>query len=199
MSSPIQQKTDHLAAALAPHLGPASTRTLKGVAQSLRHLAKQLTNQQAKQEKAAAKAALPTAKKQRNTMAHELLTALHPHLGLGKDAESEVPKKVARTVKQLATQLLKQRAKLTRQTAKAVRKAVKKTAAAKSAAKPAAKPAAMPIEKTAATPTAKPTITPASPRRAARPQPMTATRKPATAKIAGPARGAEVPENGIAK
>ena len=195
MNSPIQQKTDHLAAALAPHLGPAPTRTLKGVAQSLRHLAKQLTNQQAKQEKAAAKAALPSAKKQRNTMAHELLTALHPHLGLGKAADSEVPKKVARTVKQLATQLLKQRAKLARQTAKAARKAAKKTAAAKPAAKPATKPAAKP----AATPTAKPTITPASPRRAARPQPVTATRKPATAKVAGPARGAEVPQNGIAK
>ena len=191
MNSPIQQKTDHLAAALAPHLGPAPTRTLKGVAQSLRHLAKQLTNQQAKQEKAAAKAALPSAKKQRNTMAHELLTALHPHLGLGKAADSEVPKKVARTVKQLATQLLKQRAKLARQTAKAARKAAKKTAAAKPATKPAAKPAA--------TPTAKPTITPASPRRAARPQPVTATRKPATAKVVGPARGTEVPQNGIAK
>ncbi len=69
------------------------------MAKSLRCLAKQLTNQQVEQEKAAAKAALPTVKKQRNTIADELLTALHPHLGLGKTAGTEVPKKVARTVK----------------------------------------------------------------------------------------------------
>ena len=115
MSSPIQPKADQLAAALAPHLGPAPTRTLKGVAKSLRHLAKQLTNQQAKQEKSAAKAAQPTAKKQRTTLAGQLLTALHPHLGLGQAAHEEVPNKVTRTVKQLATQLLKQRTKLARQ------------------------------------------------------------------------------------
>ena len=187
MSSPIQPKADYLAAALAPHLGSAPTRTLKGVAQSLRHLAKQLTNQQAKQEKAAAKAALPTVKKQRDTMANELLTALHPHLGLGKAAGDEVPKKVARTVKKLAAQLLKQRAKLARQTAedarKAARKAAKKTAAAKPAVKPVARPA----------------TTPASPRRAARPQPMTAARRPATAKVVSTARAAEAPQVGIAK
>lgn len=93
MSSPIQPKADQLAAALAPHLGAAPTRTLKGVAKSLRRLARQLINQQAKQEKSAAKAALPTAKKQRNTLAGELLTALHPHLGLDKAAGNEVPKK----------------------------------------------------------------------------------------------------------
>ena len=183
MSSPIQPKADYLAAALAPHLGSAPTRTLKGVAQSLRHLAKQLTNQQAKQEKAAAKAALPTVKKQRDTMANELLTALHPHLGLGKAAGDEVPKKVARTVKKLAAQLLKQRAKLARQTAEDARKAAKKTAAAKPAVKPVARPA----------------TTPASPRRAARPQPMTAARRPATAKVVSTARAAEAPQVGIAK
>lgn len=178
MSSSIQPKTDQLAAALAPHLGAAPTRTLKGVAKSLRRLAKQLTTQQAKQERAAAKAALPTAKKQRNTLAGELLTALHPHLGLGKAAGNEIPKKLTRTVKQLAAQLLKQRAKLARQTAKAVRKAAKRT------------------------PAAKPAPTPASPRRAARPQPMTAARKPAPAKVAGAtrvARAAAVPQDGIAK
>lgn len=130
MSSPIQPKADQLAAALAPHLGDAPTRTLKGVAKSLRRLAKQLTSQQAKQEKAAAKAALPTAKKQRDTLAGELLTALHPHLGLGNTAGNEVPKKVTKTVKQLAAQLLKQRTKLTRKTAK-------KHHPAKSAAAPA--------------------------------------------------------------
>ena len=184
MSSPIQPKADQLAAALAPHFGLAPTRTLKGVAKSLRHLAKQLTNQQAKQEKVAAKAALPTAKKQRNTIAGELLTALHPHLGLDKAAGTKIPKKVARTVKQLAAQLLKQRTKLARQTAKAARKAVKKT------------------------PSAKPATTPASPRRAASPQPLTAARKPTTAKVTGTARvarvarvarAAEGPQNGIAK
>ena len=179
MSSPIQPKADYLAAALAPHLGSAPTRTLKGVAQSLRHLAKQLTNQQAKQEKSAAKAALPTVKKQRDTMANELLTALHPHLGLGKAAGDEVPRKVARTVKKLAAQLLKKRAKLTRQIARAARKAAKKTAAVK--------------------PVARPATTPASPRRAASPQPMTAARRPATAKVASTARAAEAPQEGIAK
>ena len=180
MNSPTQPKADQLAAALAPHLGPAPTRTLKGVAKSLRHLAEQLTNQQAKQEKTAAKAALPTAKKQRNTLASELLTALHPHLGLGKAAGNEVPKKVARTVKQLAAQLLKRRTKLARQTAKAARKATRKAAKNSHAAKPA----------------------PASPRRAASPQPMTAARKPATVKVVGAthvARAAAVPQDGIAK
>lgn len=178
MSSPTQPKADQLAAALAPHLGPAPTRTLKGVAKSLRRLAKQLTNQQAKQEKAAAKAALPTAKKQRNTLAGELLTALHPHLGLGPAADNEVPKKVVRTMKQLAAQLLKQRAKLARQTAKAARKTAKKHH-----------------------PT-KPTTTPARSHRATRPQPMTAARKPATAKLAGAtrvARAAAVAQDGIAE
>ena len=152
--------------------GLAPTRTLKGVAKSLRHLAKQLTNQ----EKAAAKAALPTAKKQRNTIAGELLVALHPHLGLGKATGTEVPKKVARTVKQLAAQLLKQRTKLARQMAKAARKAAKKPSAAK------------------------PATTPASPRRATRPQPLTAARKPTTAKVAATARvarAAEIPQDGV--
>lgn len=174
MSSPTQPKTDQLAAALAPHLGLAPTRTLRGVAKSLRRLARQLTNQQAKQERAAAKAALPTAKKQRNALAGELLTALHPHLGLGRTAASEIPKKVVRTVKQLATQLLKQRTKLARHTAKAARKAAGKT------------------------PPAKPATTPA---RAARPQPMTAARKPATAKVVGAtrvARAATVSQDGAA-
>ena len=178
MSSPTQSKADQLAAALAPHLGPAPTRTLKGVAKSLRRLAKQLTNQQAKQEKAAAKAALPTAKKQRNSLAGELLTALHPHLGLGKATGNEVPKKVTRTVKHLAAQLLKQRVKLTRQTAKAARKAAKKHHPAK------------------------PATTPARPHRAARPRPMTAARKPATTKVAGVARvtqPATVAQGGVAK
>jgi len=178
MSTPIQPKADQLAIALAPHLGPAPTRTLKGVAKSLRRLARQLTNQQARQEKAAAKAALPTPKKQRNTLAGELLTALHPHLGLGKATGSEVPKKVTRTVKQLAAQLLKQRAKLVRQSAKAARKAAKKTPAAKGAA------------------------TPAPARRATRPQPMTAARKPATAKVAAITRAThatKVSQEGVAK
>lgn len=178
MSSSTQPNADQLAAALAPHLGLAPTRSLKGVAKALRHLAKQLTNQQAKQESAAAKAALPTAKKQRNTLAGELLTALHPHLGLGRADGSEVSKKVARTVKQLATQLLKQRTKLARQTAKAARKAAKKHHPAK------------------------PATAPARPPRAARPQPMTAARKPATAKMVGAARvarAAAVPQDGVAK
>jgi hypothetical protein len=175
MSSPTQPKADQLAAALAPHLGLAPTRTLKGVAKSLRRLAKQLINQQDKQEKAAAKAALPTAKKQRNTLAGELLTALHPHLGLGPATGNEVPKKVIKTVKQLAAQLLKQRTELTRQAAKSARKAAKKHL---------------------------PAATPARSHRATRPQPMTAARRPATAKVVGAtrvARTAAVAQDGVAK
>lgn len=178
MSSPIQPKADQLAATLAPHLGPAPTRTLDSVAKSLRHLARQLTNQQAKQKKAAAKAAMPTAKKQRNTLAGELLTALHSHLGLSEATGDEVSRRVAQTVKQLAAQLLKQRAKLVRENAKSARKAAKKASAVKHA------------------------IIPAPPRRAARPQPMTSARKPTVSKVAGSTqinRAAEVPQNGITK
>lgn len=178
MNSPIQPKVAQLAAALVPHLDLAPARTLKGVAKSLRRLARQLTNQQVKQEKADAKAALPTVKMQRNTLDSELLMALHPHLGLGRAAGNEVPKKIARTVKKLAAQLLKQRAKQDRKTVKAARKAAKKNLVVK------------------------PAPTPASSRRTTRPQPITAARKPAISKVAGTARvvhAAAVLQDGVAK
>lgn len=127
MSTPMQTLTDQLTTAVAPCLSSegAPSRTLKGVAKTLKHLAKQLTKQQVKQEQAAQKAAVPTAKKLRKALAGELLTALRPHLGLATVAGAEVPKVVAETLNRLAVQLIKQRRKQAEQAAKVTRKAAK--------------------------------------------------------------------------
>ena len=134
MTTSTPTLTDRLTTAVAPHLGldpTASRRTLKGVAKSLRRLAKGLTNKRVKQEQAAAKAAqkaaAPTTKMKRKALTSELVTALHPHLGL-EDAGANVPKKFTKTVKHLAAQLVQQHRKQARQAAKAADKAASKTA-----------------------------------------------------------------------
>jgi hypothetical protein len=129
MSTPIQTLTDQLTAAVVPNAdsdAAAPTRTLKGVAKTLKLLAKQLTTQQAKQERTAQKAARPTAKKQRKALAGELLTTLRPQLGLGTATSTEVPKPLIKTVNRLAAKLIEQRRKQARQSAKATRKATRK-------------------------------------------------------------------------
>ena len=125
----MQTLTDQLTTAVAPHFSPddaAPTRTLKGVAKTLRRLAKQLTAQQAKQAREAEKATMPTAKELRKALAGELLSALKPHLGLAKAKSAEAPKPIIKTVSRLAEQILKQRRKQTKQAAKALRQAAKK-------------------------------------------------------------------------
>ena len=123
----MQTLTDQLTTAVAPHLGSdaAPSHTLKGVAKTLKHLAKQLTKQRVKQAQAAKKAAVPTANQQRKALAAELLTALQPHLSLASSDTTEVPKALAKTVSRLATQLLKQHRQQAKQVAKATRKAAK--------------------------------------------------------------------------
>ena len=101
----MQTLTDQLTTAVAPHFSPedaASTRTLKGVAKTLRHLAKQLTAHQGKQARAAEKAAMPTPEKLRQELAGELLFALKPHLNLATAKSAGALKSIVKTVNHLA-------------------------------------------------------------------------------------------------
>lgn len=128
MITPMQTLTDQLTTAVVPSSDSNATapdRTKKGVAKTLKQLAKQLTKYQAKQEQAAQKTAVPTAKMQRKALASELLTALRPQLGLGNVTSTKAPKPIAKTVNRLAAKLIAQRHKEAGQNAKATRKAAK--------------------------------------------------------------------------
>ena len=128
MSTPMQTVADQITTVASSHLGPdvaAPIPTLKSVARTLKHLAKQLTQQRVKQAQAAQKATVPTAKKLRKALVGELIAALQPHLGLEKGPQTTVSKGVSKTLKQLAAQLVQQQRKQTRQGAKVERKAAK--------------------------------------------------------------------------
>ena len=128
MFTTMQTLTDQLTTAVVPSSNAATAapgRTKKGVANTLKQLAKQLIKHQAKQEHAAQKTAVPTAKMQRKALAGELLTALRPQLGLGTVTSTKAPKPIAKTVSRLAAKLITQRRKQAGQNAKAVRKAAK--------------------------------------------------------------------------
>lgn len=128
MITPMQTLTDQLTTAVVPSSdsnAAAPGRTKKGVAKILKQLATQITKQQAKQERAAQKTVVPTAKMQRKTLAGELLTALRPQLGLGTVTSTKAPKPIVKTVNRLAAKLIAQRRKQARQLVKAVRKSAK--------------------------------------------------------------------------
>lgn len=121
MSKAKKALTDHLVAAVVPHLGPVAegNQPPKAVAKTVRKLAKQLLKQQGKvkkgkAEKAPTPPAAPTAKRARKALAGELTSTLQPYLG----AEQSTSKSVAKTIKRLASELVKQRRKQDKNTAK---------------------------------------------------------------------------------
>jgi ribosome-associated translation inhibitor RaiA len=121
MSKSKQALTNHLVAAVVPHLGTEAEggQPPKAVAKALRKLAKQLLKKQRKAKKPLAPPAAPTAKRVRKALAGELANTLQPYLNPGENAAEDTPKAITKTIKRLASELMKQRRKQAKQTAKA--------------------------------------------------------------------------------
>lgn len=162
MNTSKQQLTDQLAAAAAPHLSNPAGGPPKPVAKTLRQLAKQLTQQQAKSAKAD-RPVSATGKQARKALVGELVTVLTPYLDAARAGEEETTKGVLKTVKRLAAQLVKQRRKQARQTAKLTKKAEKQAAKQPNQPRQATAPVtkAAPRAKAACPQAARPAATPA--------------------------------------
>ena len=126
-SSPL---VEQLHTAVAPHLASttAAGHSPKGVAKTLKKLAKHL----AKQERAAHKS-VNSPKRARKALAGELLASLGSFLKPVDGVEDNVSKPVAKTIKRLAAQLDKNRRKQAKQASRAAAKTLKTETSPKAA------------------------------------------------------------------